>query len=196
MEDIVPVQESLFDECEKPNANISYSEKTYLNFFQDILHSKEEFKTVKFSLKENKSKYSTIEISLEPTVYRQNKCNLFFVRIKVDGDKKYISFKLKYMDWFTDRNIPYTKIKSDLDFFRVDLYEFQKIINEPEKYQINELVEDMFFSAVNFDAFGCCSKYMECSNEGKCLHSDVLYSKVCMYRKNLEKGMVFYGNKE
>ncbi len=43
--------------------------------------------------------------------------------------------------------------------------------------------------------FGCCSLFNKCSDAKKCLHSNLLYSKACMYRSNLEKGNVFYGNK-
>ncbi len=45
------------------------------------------------------------------------------------------------------------------------------------------------------DVFGCCSKYNECSDAGKCLHENLLYSKACSYRHNLETGRVFYGAK-
>lgn len=40
--------------------------------------------------------------------------------------------------------------------------------------------------------FGCCSKYKECSQAGKCLHEHPYYSKGCYYRENLENGRVFY----
>lgn len=41
--------------------------------------------------------------------------------------------------------------------------------------------------------FGCCDKYIECSNARECVHINRLYSKACMYRKNLEEGRIFYG---
>lgn len=41
--------------------------------------------------------------------------------------------------------------------------------------------------------FGCCGKYIKCSNAKKCLHDEPIYSKACAYRKNLEAGMIFYG---
>lgn len=43
------------------------------------------------------------------------------------------------------------------------------------------------------DKFGCCGKYMDCSNERKCLHDDLFYAKACRYRKKLESGEIFYG---
>lgn len=42
-------------------------------------------------------------------------------------------------------------------------------------------------------SFGCCSLYEKCSNAKKCLHENLLYSKACQYRKNLENGKIFYG---
>ncbi len=41
--------------------------------------------------------------------------------------------------------------------------------------------------------FGCCSKYEQCSDARKCIHAYKLYAKGCQYRKNLEKGLIFYG---
>lgn len=41
--------------------------------------------------------------------------------------------------------------------------------------------------------FGCCSSYIECSDEGRCLHLDNETYQGCMYRKNLEAGKVFFG---
>lgn len=44
-------------------------------------------------------------------------------------------------------------------------------------------------------SFGCCSKYEECSNKGKCVHENPFYSLGCIYRSRLESGSVFYGEK-
>lgn len=41
--------------------------------------------------------------------------------------------------------------------------------------------------------FGCCSKYVDCSDMRKCVHHNNLYAKGCAYRKNLEAGRIFYG---
>lgn len=42
------------------------------------------------------------------------------------------------------------------------------------------------------DAFGCCSRYRECSDAGTCLIPDRDYSKDCIYRKRLSEGRCFY----
>ncbi len=41
--------------------------------------------------------------------------------------------------------------------------------------------------------FGCCSRYVQCSDAKKCIHPNKLYSTACVYRHNLEHGRIFYG---
>lgn len=48
-------------------------------------------------------------------------------------------------------------------------------------------------SARPVDTFGCCSRYLECSEAGRCRHPDPGVSKSCLYRKNLDAGQCFYG---
>lgn len=43
------------------------------------------------------------------------------------------------------------------------------------------------------EKFGCCGKYMECSNAKKCLHNEKFYARACYYKGNLESGRIFYG---
>lgn len=43
------------------------------------------------------------------------------------------------------------------------------------------------------DTFGCCSHYRECSEAGHCVIPDRDYSINCTYRRNLERGQIFYG---
>ena len=42
-------------------------------------------------------------------------------------------------------------------------------------------------------SFGCCHKYIECSDAQRCLHDDLDYSQGCAYRQNLESGHIFFG---
>ncbi|HJB20964.1 MAG TPA: hypothetical protein H9773_04590 [Candidatus Fournierella merdavium] len=43
------------------------------------------------------------------------------------------------------------------------------------------------------DTFGCCSSYIECSDNRKCVHPNPYYASGCMYKKNLDAGRIFYG---
>ncbi len=41
--------------------------------------------------------------------------------------------------------------------------------------------------------FGCCSQFIRCSDERRCVHENKLYSTACTYRHHLESGRIFYG---
>lgn len=43
------------------------------------------------------------------------------------------------------------------------------------------------------EQFGCCSRFMECSDARKCIHPDALFAAACIYRRNLENGKIYYG---
>lgn len=43
------------------------------------------------------------------------------------------------------------------------------------------------------EAFGCCHRFIECSDAKACLHPDELHAKGCMYKTNLDEGRIFYG---
>ena len=42
-------------------------------------------------------------------------------------------------------------------------------------------------------AFGCCHRYIKCSDAMQCLHPNKIEAEACQYKKNLDKGNVFYG---
>lgn len=51
-----------------------------------------------------------------------------------------------------------------------------------------DVLEDLFPAK----AFGCCSRFHECSEVGSCLHPHPFYAASCVYRKNLTAGKNFY----
>lgn len=56
--------------------------------------------------------------------------------------------------------------------------------------QIEELYEGALRDS---DTFGCCSRYVVCSDEKRCIVNDIMYSGRCAYRQNLKAGRIFYG---
>lgn len=58
---------------------------------------------------------------------------------------------------------------------------------------ICNVIQLFYDNYVPSDSFGCCGKYLECSDNMKCMHPDNNYSKGCYYRANLENGKIFYG---
>ncbi len=45
----------------------------------------------------------------------------------------------------------------------------------------------------NYEGFGCCHLYLECSDAKKCAHKDPFVALCCYYNKNLKAGKIFYG---
>lgn len=60
---------------------------------------------------------------------------------------------------------------------------------------LEEILNYQLLRFESSEKFGCCGKYIECSNAGKCIHEEQFYARSCYYRKNLEKGNIFYGEK-
>lgn len=67
--------------------------------------------------------------------------------------------------------------------------------------EINDIYFDFIEKAVIFmlknysstnSKIGCCSRFKECSNQGKCIHPNKLYATVCEYKKHLENGNAFF----
>ena len=57
---------------------------------------------------------------------------------------------------------------------------------------------DAFCKAVHihiqkYHTFDCCGRYMECSNAKQCIHPKPVEALGCTYKRNLEKGLIFYG---
>jgi DNA polymerase-3 subunit epsilon len=62
---------------------------------------------------------------------------------------------------------------------------------------VDYIRENVRYCLANYESkagrFGCCHRYIECSDAKKCIHENLLYAKACAYRRNLEEGRVFYG---
>lgn len=56
---------------------------------------------------------------------------------------------------------------------------------------LNEVLENIMDNCSH--GFGCCDKYIECSNAGKCVLTDKRFAADCSYRINLKNGKIFYG---
>lgn len=56
-----------------------------------------------------------------------------------------------------------------------------------------EVVFEQCYLDGSVEVFGCCSRYVECSDSKGCVHPDRRFAQGCMYKSNLEKGRIFYG---
>jgi exonuclease, DNA polymerase III, epsilon subunit family len=112
-------------------------------------------------------------------------------RVKSTGKMKYVSFSSQFEKNLTENGLNITKIQSE-DFWRVELNDFYSFASA-DSDAFSRLIAAVIVSLFAFDRFDCCGKFRECSDAGKCLHDDMIYSTACTYRKKLESGIVFYG---
>lgn len=43
------------------------------------------------------------------------------------------------------------------------------------------------------ETFGCCDKFIACSDAKRCVHPDPHFRRSCYYRARLESGIIYYG---
>lgn len=74
---------------------------------------------------------------------------------------------------------------------------FQHVIFKNNDSSIYSFIrENILYCLANYKAtssFGCCSRFIECSNAKRCVHENKIYSMGCKYRMNLDSGKIFYG---
>ena len=145
-------------------------------------------------LQNNKSGTNAFVITSSANMYRKAVRNML-AKIKMNGKKPFIAFRSKYYHAFIGLGYPLYEVKSDAGFFRIELSDFfERELNKEQKQRLTEVIGQMFLDTMNFSSFGCCDLYTQCSDKKKCLHEDLLYATSCMYRKNLERGKIFYGD--
>lgn len=136
---------------------------------------------------------SNTNIDVELLELRENKTNvsLYYLStmvftIKISKKLKYLSFHIRHRNLFNETfNI--SQIESDLLHFRVNIDKPSDIFKMSE-----QLIEIFYLISIPI-TFDICSRYMQCSDEKKCVHPDKLHAKECSYRRKLQDGIVFYG---
>ena len=166
-----------------------YSDDSIVKTIHDMIKP-EYLVNSKMHLTINKSDYNSINVISNKTPYRDSATReLLFARLKPHGSSPYISFNKKYEDLFVKKGIAITNRKSKFIFISLEIF-------SPLSGYLDvlpEIFNQIFIDIFSFPVFGCCSKYMECSDVKHCLHEDMAYSTACQYRANLESGRIFYG---
>ena len=119
----------------------------------------------------------------------------------LEDEKPYI-FKSKTKKWYSIKIGNKTLLKVDVGKsvtitdavddrnIRFETTEVLKIVQN--NINIIKNTYSVFMLESDDDMFGCCSSYMECSNQKRCI-KDNDFSRNCYYRKNIEMGKIFYG---
>jgi len=112
--------------------------------------------------------------------------SILVAKIKCTPKNFYIEVKPKHKKCFINFEVIHTSDKS----CRINIAEINDVSELTEQLSIIYVEELLELSG---EFFGCCHRYVECSNALRCLHPDFLASLACSYKRNLEAGKVFYG---
>lgn len=73
---------------------------------------------------------------------------------------------------------------------------FFKIFSESAESGLSLLervLQNFIDNYIPTERFGCCHRYIQCSDALQCIAPDKLHARGCYYRENLENGKIFYG---
>lgn len=131
-------------------------------------------------IKDNKSKNVVIGFSILLDTTLAAKINLKKCAFSVN--KMY--FKASYISEY----IKFKEISNPNNYMEFEFANSETFLKS-FKNVLNAFVKDF----VPSERFGCCHRYVECSDAGKCIAPDPIHAKGCYYKENLENGRIFYG---
>lgn len=82
-------------------------------------------------------------------------------------------------------DVSFDKVQKSTIFFPLNHVALRQYLTDVLAYSLEHFEPS--------EKFGCCGKYVECSDARKCLHNNTFYARACYYRKNLEADRIFYG---
>lgn len=144
-------------------------------------------------LTSNADKSISIKLLTSPLI--QQKKSYTLIAKYISKTKEYILIDENFLNKYNKDNIFHTEsVISEKGYTRLFIYNLDnKYMEEILVNIFNELIVYIISKSIS-DFFGCCSRYTECSNAKKCIHPDTIYSYSCLYKHNLDKGEIFYGD--
>lgn len=133
-----------------------------------------------FKLTPNKSKNKTIGYS----IYLDTS-----LMAKINTDLTIISAHKRTMNKLIDTNNEKIKELSN----PVGFLQYKCDENESGEAFLEHVLQIFVENFIPQERFGCCHRYVECSDARKCTAPDKYHARGCYYRENLEKGKIFYG---
>ena len=82
------------------------------------------------------------------------------------------------------------KYKEDDLYVKIYIKDIEEINNL--KTELKEIYTYLYLNEP-IEQFGCCSRYIECSDLLKCVNSDKKLARGCQYKQNLKNNRIFYG---
>ncbi len=144
------------------------------------------------------TKFLVVEKNKDETISIRAK-NILIAKIKFGKLVRYILVRTKNIEYFKNYIATHEiQAATEEDQISGETREWTRIpINN-----INDvlslvdplcIVYMLVLSELGGENYGCCSRYIQCSDEKKCLNPDFFSSLACSYKRNLESGRIFYG---
>jgi len=120
-------------------------------------------------------------------------------KIKLSKKTRYIEVRTKnidcFKDYITSHGVQVTEAEEQFsedtnDWSRVSVKTLDDVLSLTKQLSI---VFMLVLSGLGGENFGCCARYVQCSDEKKCVNPNFMMSLACAYKRNLEAGRVFYG---
>lgn len=135
---------------------------------------------------ENKEQYSDFIEVVQNKAYIAVKAK-HLLAVKVDHKKSGI--RIEFSESYDEKFLEYTITHLEDGLSRIIVDSFSDVLALAPVFA--SIAESEIVIAG--DSFGCCSRYVTCSDALKCIHPNPLIAAGCQYKKNLEQGRVFYG---
>lgn len=120
------------------------------------------------------------------SVYLLDQGEVFF-RIRMRRKLRHILVAEKW-EYLLPKDTPVERSKSDSGMIRIPIAACSDVLAYAEA-----LRSILILMCKEHADFGCCGRYMACSDAKTCIHPDPQFALQCIYRYNMLDGKIFYG---
>lgn len=147
-------------------------------------------------IKENKDSISFFVYgSIILKLFVQKQLSFEVREISQDDIKKLVELEKESLKTITKEDFAgkfskVSKREGNINYIKCNIEKIDNI------YKAKDEIKDIYyylFLLAPVDSFGCCSRYIECSNARKCINPDKKMAQGCQYKENLKNGRIFYG---
>lgn len=131
------------------------------------------------------TKYLDVVLNKDKTISINAKTGLT-AKIKIGKKVSFVEIKEQYVKHFKGCVVKYPASRAP----RIMISSFNEVFSYIKQLAV---VYSEVLTEQAGEHYGCCHRYVECSDALKCLNPDYLMSLACGYKGNLEAGRVFYG---
>lgn len=147
------------------------------------------FRKITTVLRENEKVLDEAGIVKNKTDYTIKFFNVPAIKIK-NAKRNYIYIKSAYENRLK-QYMQLEEIKSMPNWIRFEVTTGEEINSLLSI--VSDMYDDMYYQSMDFETFGCCSRYEQCSDELKCVNPDYKLARGCSYKLKLEAGIIYYG---